>query len=162
MNILIVEARYHPDVADALVDGATAALEKGGARFERVTVPGVLELPAAIAIAARSLRPFDGYVALGCVTGPAHSADMFFTETMRGLMALGAVTGPASIAATFYTETMRGLTSISATGIALGQGIVIASDEGAARDLAMSHDIGGDAGRACLALVTFGQRLGMS
>ena len=40
MNILIVEARYHPDVADALMDGATAALEKGLARFERISVPG--------------------------------------------------------------------------------------------------------------------------
>lgn len=138
MNILIVEARYHPDVAEALTDGATAALENGGARFERTSVPGVLEIPAAIAIAVRSSRPFDGYVALG------------------------AVTGPASTAGIFYAETMRGLTSISATGIALGQGIVLASDEGAARDLAMSHDIGGDAARACLALVTFGQRLGMS
>jgi 6,7-dimethyl-8-ribityllumazine synthase len=138
MRVLIVEARYHPDVAEALTDGATAALEKGGARFDRMSVPGVLEIPAAIAIAVRSPRPFDGYVALG------------------------AVTGPASIANTFYTETMRGLTSISAMGIALGQGIVIASDEGAARDLAMSHDIGGDAARACLALVTFGQRLGHS
>ena len=138
MNILIVEARYHPDVAEALTDGATAALEKGGARFERMSVPGVLEIPAAIAIAVRSPRPFDGYVALGAVTGPAHTAEIY------------------------YAETMRGLTSISATGIALGQGVVIASDEGAARDLAMSHDIGGDAARACLALVTFGQRLGMS
>ena len=70
MNILIVEARYHPDVADALVDGATAALEKGGAQFERVAVPGVLEMPAAIAMAARSARPFDGYVALGCCHRP--------------------------------------------------------------------------------------------
>jgi 6,7-dimethyl-8-ribityllumazine synthase len=138
MKILIVEARYHPDVAEALADGATAVLEKGGARFERMSVPGVLEIPAAIAIAVRSPRPFDGYVALG------------------------AVTGPAQIANTFYSETMRGLTSVSATGIALGQGIVLASDEGAARDLAMSHDIGGDAARACLALVTFGQRLGQT
>ena len=136
MNILIVEARYHPDVAEALVDGATAALEKGGARFERVTVPGVLELPAAIAIAARSLRPFDGYVALGCVTGPAHTADMLFAETMRGLMALGAA------------------------GIALGHGVVLAGDEGAAHDLAMRQDLGGDAARACLALCTLGERLG--
>ena len=71
MNILIVEARYHPDVADALMDGATAALEKGGARFERISVPGVLEIPAAIAIAVRAAQPFDGYVALGAVTGPA-------------------------------------------------------------------------------------------
>ncbi len=134
MNILIVEARYHADVADALVDRATAALEKGGARFERVAMPGVLEIPAAIAIAVRSARPYDGYVALGSVTGPAHLADMLYAETLRGLMALGA------------------------SGIALGNGIVLAADEGAAHDLATSHDIGGGAGRAALALVTFGER----
>jgi 6,7-dimethyl-8-ribityllumazine synthase len=136
LNILIVEARYHPDVADALVDGATAALEKGGARFERLAVPGVLEIPAAIAIAVRSPRPWDGYVALGCVTGPSHAADMFYAETLHGLMALGTA------------------------GISLGSGIVLAGDEGAARDLAVSHDIGGDAARAALSLVTFGERLG--
>lgn len=137
MNILIVEARYHPDVADALVDRATAALEKGGARFERLAVPGVLEIPAAIAIAVRSPRPWDGYVALGCVTGPAHVADMLYAETLRGLMALGT------------------------TGISLGSGIVLAGEEGAAHDLAVSHDMGGDAARAALALVTFGERLGI-
>jgi 6,7-dimethyl-8-ribityllumazine synthase len=74
MNILIVEARYHPAVADALVDGAIAALKTGGAEFERLSVPGVLELPAAIAIAMRSQKSFDGYVVLGSVTGPAHRA----------------------------------------------------------------------------------------
>lgn len=137
MNILIVEARYHSDVAEALVDGATAALEKGGARFERVSMPGVLELPPAIAIAVKSSRPFDGYVALGSVTGPAHIADMFYAETMRGLMTLATM------------------------GISLGHGIVFAADEGAARDLAVTHDVGGDAARACLSLVTFGERLGM-
>lgn len=138
MNILIVEARYHPDVADALMDGATAALEKGLARFERISVPGVLEIPAAIAISVHSGRPFDGYVALGAVTGPAH------------------------IAQTFYAETMRALTALSASGLALGQGIVLAGDEGAARDLAITHDIGGDAARACLSLITLGQRLGIA
>ena len=136
MNILIVEARYHPDVTDALVDGATAALEKGGARFERMSVPGVLEIPAAIAIAVRSARPFDGYVALGSVTG--------------------------SLAHTYYAETMRGLMSLGTSGIALGNGIVMASDEGTAHDLAVTHDVGGDAARACLSLVTFGERLGLS
>lgn len=136
MNILIVEARYHPDVAEALVDGATAALEKGGARFERIAMPGVLELPAAIAMAVKSARPYDGYVALGSVTGPVHIADMFYAETMRGLMTL------------------------SSMGIALGHGVVLASDEGSARDLAVTHDVGGDAARACLALATFGDRLG--
>ena len=136
MRILVVEARYHPDVADALVDGATAALEKGGATFERLSVPGVLEVPAAIAIAARSTRPYDGYVALGSIAGPAHLAN------------------------TFYAETMRGLMTLATSGVALGNGIVLASDEGAARDLAVTHDIGGDAGRAVLSLTTFGERLG--
>ena len=138
MNILIVEARYHPDVADALVDGATAALEKGLAQFERISVPGVLEIPAAIAIAVNAGRSFDGYIALGAVTGPAHVAQIFYSETMRALIAL------------------------SASGLALGQGIVLAGDEGAAHDLAVSHDIGGDAARACLSLTTIGQRLGLS
>jgi len=56
-------------------------------------------------------------------------------------------------------ETMRGLMSLGTTGVALGQGIVLAGDEGAALDLAVTHDIGGDAARACLALAGFGERL---
>ena len=136
MNILIVEARYHPAVADALVNGAIAALKTGGVQFERAAVPGVLEVPAAIAIALRSRRSFDGYIALGSVTGPQHIADMFYSETMRGLMAL------------------------STAGVALGSGIVLAADEGAALDLSVTMDIGGDAARSCLALLTFGERLG--
>jgi 6,7-dimethyl-8-ribityllumazine synthase len=136
LNILIIESRYHPEVTDTLVDGATAALEKGGAIFERMAVPGVLEIPAAIAIAAKFGRPFDGYVALGSVTGP--HGQIFYAETMRALLALGA------------------------SGIAVGNGIVMAGDEGTAHDLAQRQDIGGDAGRACLALVTFGERLGFA
>jgi 6,7-dimethyl-8-ribityllumazine synthase len=132
MNILIVEARYHPTVTDTLVDGATAALEKGGARFSRVAVPGVLELPAAIAIASQAAKPFDGYVALGSVVGPL--AEMLYAQTVQALMALGT------------------------RGLALGNGIVLAGDEGSAHDLAARQDIGGDAARACLSLVTLAQR----
>ncbi len=134
MNILIVESRYHPDVTDTLVDGATAALEKSGARFERVSVPGVLEIPAAIAIAVRGAHPYDGYVALGSVTGQQHQA--------------------------FYVEAMRALLSLGASGLAVGNGIVMAADEGNARDLAQRQDVGGDAARAAVALVTLGERLG--
>jgi len=137
MNILIVEARYHPAVADALVNGAVAALKTGGAHFERVAVPGVLEVPAAIAIALRSSKPFDGYVALGSVTGHQHIADMYYGETMHGLM------------------------TIAATGVALGSGIVLAADEGSALDMIVTLDMGGDAARACLSLLTFGERLGL-
>ena len=89
MNILIVESRYFPAVADALLDRATLALEKGGARFERFSLPGVLELPAAIAAAARSGRTFEGYVALGCVLGLAATPDTLYRETVRGLVTLG-------------------------------------------------------------------------
>jgi len=137
MNILIVEARYHPVVADALVNGATAALKTAGAQFERVAVPGVLEVPAAIAIALRSSKSFDGYIALGSVTGPQHIADMYYSQTMASLMTL------------------------STSGVALGSGIVLAGDEGSALDLTVTMDIGGDAARACLALVTFRERLGL-
>jgi 6,7-dimethyl-8-ribityllumazine synthase len=136
MNILIVESRYFPVVADALVDGATLALEKGGARFERLSVPGALELPAAIAIASRSQRPFDGFVALGCVTGESVAADVLYRETVRGLVTLG-------------TE-----------GLAIGNGVLLAGDEDAAMTLAMDMDAGGDAARAALGLVVLRQRLG--
>ncbi len=70
-NILIVEARFYTHISDALLDGATAALEKADAHFERLAVPGALEIPPAIAIAARAGehggKTFDGYIALGCV-----------------------------------------------------------------------------------------------
>jgi 6,7-dimethyl-8-ribityllumazine synthase len=137
MNILIVESRYYPEVADALVDGATGALEKGGARFERVSVPGVLEVPAAIALAVRSARPFDGYVALGCVLGESAVADALYREAMHALTLLGA------------------------QGIAIGNAILLGPDEGGARELAEAQDAGGDAGRACLSLATLGERLGL-
>lgn len=138
MNILVIDARYHTAVADALVDGATAALEKGGARFVRVSVPGVLEIPAAIAIAAQSGKPFDGYVALGCVLADTRIAGTLYEETVRALMQLGI------------------------TGLAIGNGIVLAADEGAALDQAQTMDVGGDAARASLSLVTFAQRVGLT
>ena len=137
MNILIVESRYFPAVADALLDRATLALEKGGARFERFSLPGVLELPAAIAAAARSGRTFEGYVALGCVLGLAAIPDTLYRETVRGLVTLGT------------------------QGMAIGNGVLLAPDEGAAMALAMNQDAGGDAARAALSLVVLRERLGL-
>jgi len=137
MNILIIESRYFPAVTDALLDGATLALEKGGALFERFSVPGVLELPPAIALAARSGRPFEGYVALGCVLGMSATADMLYRESARGLMMLG-------------TE-----------GLSIGNGVLMAADEDAAMALAMDQDVGGDAARAALSLIVLRQRLGI-
>jgi 6,7-dimethyl-8-ribityllumazine synthase len=70
-HILIVEARFYDDMADALLEGATFALKEAGATYEVVTVPGALEIPAAIAMALDGTdnggTHYDGYVALGMV-----------------------------------------------------------------------------------------------
>src|SRR5215470_11009242 len=70
-RLLVVEARFYEDIADALLAGTTRALETAGAAFDRISVPGSLEVPPAIAIALdaaeRAGAPYDGAVALGCV-----------------------------------------------------------------------------------------------
>jgi 6,7-dimethyl-8-ribityllumazine synthase len=94
-------------------------------------------LPAAIAAAARSGRTFEGYVALGCVLGLAATPDTLYRETVRGLVTLGT------------------------QGMAIGNGVLLAPDEGAAMALAMNQDAGGDAARAALSLVVLRERLGL-
>ena len=68
---LIVEARFYDDLQDALLDGAVAELKAAGLSHDVITVPGALEIPAAVAIAvdaaAASGKPYDAVVALGCV-----------------------------------------------------------------------------------------------
>src|SRR5690606_29324486 len=71
LKLLIVEARFYDDLSDALLDGAKAALDAAGARYDVVTVPGALEVPAAITFALDAAEEggvdYDGFVALGCV-----------------------------------------------------------------------------------------------
>ena len=88
-KILIVEARFYEDMADALAEGAIAVLEAAGFAYERVCVPGVLEVPVAIKYAAASGQ-YDGYVALGVVIrGETSHYDIVCGESARGLMELG-------------------------------------------------------------------------
>jgi 6,7-dimethyl-8-ribityllumazine synthase len=91
-HILIVEARFYPDIADELVRGAVAVLERTGASYERVEVPGAFELPAAIRFAhsgRKGKKRFDGYVALGCVIrGETSHYDLVCSECARGLQSL--------------------------------------------------------------------------
>jgi 6,7-dimethyl-8-ribityllumazine synthase len=134
MRALIIDARYHAHVADRLVDGATAALEQGLAQFTRVSVPGVLELPGAVALAAQSGR-FDAYVALGAVAG----------------------TGPA--AETLYRQACGGLMQLSLSGLAIGNGVLLVDSERLLLSLAGEGDAGGDAARAALSLATLRERL---
>jgi len=88
-HLLVVEARFYEDIADEMLRGATAAIERAGATFERVTVPGALEIPAAVAMAVASSKKFDGYVALGCVIrGETTHYDTVANESARALMDL--------------------------------------------------------------------------
>ena len=143
-RVLIVEARFYEHISNALLDGATAALEMAGAQFERVTVPGALEIPPAIAFAAHSgveeARAYDGYVALGCVIrGETYHFEIVAGESARGLTELGVH-----------------------RHLSIGNGILTVENEEqalvrAARD---QLDKGGDAARACLAQINLRGRLG--
>jgi 6,7-dimethyl-8-ribityllumazine synthase len=143
-NVLIIEARFYAHISDQLLDGATAALEAGGAHFERISVPGALEIPPAILFAAKAGegagKSFDGYVALGCVIrGETYHFEIVAGESARGLMDLALH-----------------------HGLCIGNGILTVENE--AQALARSGrdglDKGGDAARACLALINVRARLG--
>ena len=87
-RILILEARFYAAMCDELVKGAIAAIERAGATWERIAVPGALELPGAIVLAAKTKR-FDGYVALGCVLrGETTHYDIVANESARAIMDL--------------------------------------------------------------------------
>ena len=129
-RVLIVEARFYPHISDALLRGAVEILERAGAKFDRVTVPGALEIPGAIKLAAGH---YDGFVALGCVIrGETYHFEIVANESSRGLMDL----------------TVR-------DGVAIGNGILTVEDEEQAlvRTRAENGGKGGDAARACLALI---------
>ena len=87
-HVLIVEARFYDQISDLLLAGATRALEAAGASFETVTVPGALEIPAAIRIALDAGR-HDAFIALGCVIrGETGHYDIVAGESARSLMDL--------------------------------------------------------------------------
>ena len=90
-HILIVEARFYADLADELVAGAIEAIEAAGGTWERIDVPGALEIPAAISMAdAGEAKHYDAYVALGCVIrGETSHYDYVCGESARALQDLG-------------------------------------------------------------------------
>jgi 6,7-dimethyl-8-ribityllumazine synthase len=90
-RMLVVEARFYEDIADMLLKGASRALENAGVAFDRISVPGSLEIPQAIGIALEAAddagRRYDGVVALGCVIrGETSHYDIVAGESARGLM----------------------------------------------------------------------------
>lgn len=88
-HVLIIEARFYNDLADAQLQGAKAALDAGGATYDVITVPGALEIPAAIAFAEAGAKHYDGYVALGMVVrGETYHFDIVANESSRAIMDL--------------------------------------------------------------------------
>lgn len=87
-KVLIVGAGFYRHIYDLQLAGARAALEAGGHKHELVEVPGALEIPAAIAMAAET-GAWDAYVALGCVIrGETYHFEIVSNESARGIMAL--------------------------------------------------------------------------
>jgi 6,7-dimethyl-8-ribityllumazine synthase len=89
-HFLIIEARFYPEISDELVKGATAELSRRAATFDRVAVPGVLEIPAALSMAVRAdaeERRYDGYVLIGCVIrGETTHYDVVANESARAVV----------------------------------------------------------------------------
>jgi 6,7-dimethyl-8-ribityllumazine synthase len=95
-HLLIVDARFYADIADELMRGATAVLANAGATYDNLSVPGVLEVPAAIAMGVQSGR-YDGFIALGCVIrGETSHYDIVAGESGRALMDM-AIAGPLAL-----------------------------------------------------------------
>ena len=91
LHMLIVEARYYLGIADELLSGAKKTLDEAGCTYDIITVPGALEVPAAIAMAVSAARgrPYDGAIALGCVIqGETYHFDIVSNESAHGLMRL--------------------------------------------------------------------------
>lgn len=135
-KFLIVEARFYDHLNDLLIAGARQALEQGGHEVDVLTVPGALEIPAAISLASES-GLYDGYVAIGVVIrGETYHFEIVAGESARGIMAL----------------TMDGL--------AIGNGILTVEDEEQAlvRADPARKDKGGEAAAAALALLAIREK----
>jgi 6,7-dimethyl-8-ribityllumazine synthase len=135
-TILIVEARFYPHLNDMLLEGARAAIEAAGHKHETITVPGALELPAAISLAAKSGR-FCAFVALGVVI----RGETFHFEIVS-------------------QESARALMELTLQGFAIGNGVLTVEDEQQAivRADPKQGDKGGDVARAALALFDLRER----
>ncbi|RWL81601.1 MAG: 6,7-dimethyl-8-ribityllumazine synthase [Mesorhizobium sp.] len=143
-HLLIVEARFHDDLADALLEGATGALDDAGATYDVVTVPGSLEIPAVITFAldgaAEGGTHYDGFVTLGTIIrGDTYHFDIVANESSRALMDLAVQ-----------------------EAIAVGNGILTTENDAQAwtRAKKTEGDKGGFAARAALTMIALKEKFG--
>lgn len=140
VKVLIVVAPYYKDIADGMVKGAVGELEKAGASYEIVEVPGALEVPTAIGIAFKQ-ADFDGFVAIGCVIrGETTHYDTVCNDSSRALQLLGL------------------------NGACIGNGILTVEnyDQAAVRANPDGQNKGGGAAAAALHLVALTRKYGTS
>ncbi len=145
LHLLVIEARFYDDLSDELFRGALATLERAGATHDRVTVPGALEIPAAVSMALDAMEGgdvhYDGFVCLGCVIrGETAHFDIVAQQSARALMDL----------------------SVSES-LALGNGILTVENEAQAwaRARVGEQNKGGAAAEAALAMIALRQQLGL-
>lgn len=139
-NLLIVEARFYAHINDMLLDGVRSAINAAGHTHETITVPGALEIPAAIALASETGR-YDAYVAVGVVIrGETYHFEVVSNESARAIMAL------------------------SLDGVAIGNGILTVENEAQAlvRADKTLKDKGGEAAKAALAMLSLKYRFGVA
>lgn len=143
-HLLIVEARFYDELSDALLDGAKSALDAAGATYDIVTVPGALEIPAAIAMALDGMDSgtvaYEGFVALGMIIrGETYHFDVVANESARALMDLAV-----------------------SESLPLGNGILTVENEAQAWARARKTDLdkGGFAARAALTMIELKDKLG--
>ena len=143
IRILIVEARFYHDISADLLRGATYVLDQAGAQHERITVPGALEISAAIAMALDAAiakrNPYDGVVALGCVIqGETYHFEIVADQSARALIDLSV-----------------------ARQLPVGNGILTVDSQAQAiaRAGADDRNMGAAAARAALAMVALKRKL---
>lgn len=137
-HLLILEARFYGDLCDEMCRGAIAAIERAGATWERMAVPGALEIPGAIAL-AHETGLYHGYVALGCVLrGETTHYDIVSEESARGIM------------------------DLTLEGLCIGNGILTCENEAQAWARAKVDDMdkGGGAAEAALHMIRFSRLMG--
>jgi 6,7-dimethyl-8-ribityllumazine synthase len=137
-HILIAEARFYAHLNDMLLEGARSAIEAAGHSHETITVPGALELPGAIALAAESGK-YEAYVALGVVI----RGETWHFEIVAG-------------------ESARGLMALTLDGFAIGNGILTVENEAQAwaRARVGEGNKGGDAARATISMIEVKRHFG--
>lgn len=139
LRILLIEAPYYADIAAAQLQGAMAVLDASGAETTHITVPGALEIPAAIKFALAG--NWDGYVTLGCVIrGETSHYDIVCNECARGVQNLAIE-----------------------HGLAVGFGVLTVEDEEQAwvRAKPSEMDKGGETAHACLAMIALRNELAL-